>query len=348
MTVLELDLFRPRPEPERDGRGRPLVVPPEGGDPVPYTRCTTAIDCLEDKTNIDGYHQRMVAAGLGAREDLWLMAAAKGLEPHPSTPAHQRKKWRDEMNALCEEAQEAGGASRKANTGTALHEFTERMDAGLSLGPVPSEWQEHLRAYESATASFEPTKIETFSVEDDLRIGGTPDRVLKINGGSYIGDLKTGNVSWGLGKMAMQLAVYAHSETHERSPLAPDMDLSRGVIIALDATTARCHLIWLDLAAGWEAVQLATKVRAWRARTDLVLADATQEAALEVEQARDLTQEAAASLRSAIAAAGSPDELISLWRSAGNVWTAEFSELAAHRKAELIAGAAGWVAQVEL
>ena len=36
----------------RDHWNRPLVVPPGGGNPVPYTRCTTFIDPLEDQYNL--------------------------------------------------------------------------------------------------------------------------------------------------------------------------------------------------------------------------------------------------------------------------------------------------------
>lgn len=328
----------------RDRWGRPMVVPPTGGKAVPYTRCTTYVSCLEDTYNLSKWQKRMVAVGLVQRPDLLLKASSLGMPPEDESAA---RKWKAQMDDTCESATEAAQASASATIGTALHSLTERIDRGLDVGVIPDSYKPHLKAYEAATSAFTAVHIERFSVNDDLQIGGTPDRVLRIDGHDklIIGDVKTGSVEYGVGKMAMQLAVYAHSqlynhETGARTPLG-DVDLQRGLIIALNAKTGLCDLIWIDLQAGWEAVQLCRQVRAWRARKDLSKPYSLEQSALPMsptvaqEQARDLTVEAQTALVIAINSAASNDDLIRLWTAAGTAWTPQHTELASARKAAL-------------
>src|SRR5215831_14489249 len=105
------DTFDPIPPAIRRDRWlRPLVVPPGGGKPVPYTRCTTYVSALEDTYNLSRWQQRMVAIGLAERQDLLLAVAA-----HRDDKAH--------LNELCEKALEAAKGSAPATTGTALHKL---------------------------------------------------------------------------------------------------------------------------------------------------------------------------------------------------------------------------------
>jgi len=59
----------------RDRYGRPMVVPPKGGKPVPYTRTTTVAGSLDDGTALVAWKLRMAAAGLTLRPDLLLAAS---------------------------------------------------------------------------------------------------------------------------------------------------------------------------------------------------------------------------------------------------------------------------------
>src|SRR5690606_25497180 len=82
-----------------------------------------------------------------------------------------------------------------------------------------------------------------------------------------------GSIEFGALKIAMQLAVYSRSvlydpATRERTPLEVDQD--RAIVIHLPAGQGRCELHWVDIAAGWEAVQVATQVRQWRKRRGLL------------------------------------------------------------------------------
>lgn len=246
----------------RDRWGRPLVVPPEGGAPVAYTRCTTYVSCLEDTHGLALWQQRMVALGLADRPDLLLAVSA-----------HRDDTRR--LNEITAQARDAAAAGAAATTGTALHALTERIDRGQPLGAVPAAYQADLDAYRQATAGLEVLAVEQFVVCDPLRVGGTLDRLVRVAGRVYVADIKTGDITHAAGKIAMQLAVYAHSvpydhATRQRTPRPWPVETDRGLVIHLPAGTGQCQLWWVDLAAGWEAVQLARQVRAWRARRDLL------------------------------------------------------------------------------
>ena len=257
---MSTDLIDPPTQPiPRDRYGRPLVVPPGGGNPVPYTRCTTYVDCLDDTYNLGRWQQRNVAIGLAQRPDLLIAVAATD------------RGDKEALNKLTEQAQEAAQAHAAATTGTALHSFTERHDRGSNPGPVPAAYQPDIAAYVAATDPLETVAIERFCVCDELQVGGTADRVVLYQGRAYIADLKTGSIEWGQAKIAMQLAMYAHSVPYEHTTatrgLYPvDVDLFRGIVVHLPAGTGRCALYWVDLEAGWAGVQLAGQVRQWRSR----------------------------------------------------------------------------------
>ena len=248
---------------ERDRWGRPLIVPPDGGKPRAYTRCTTFVDALDDKYNLSRWQQRMVVLGLADRPDLVLSASAVDTDDKAA------------LNSIADQAMDAAKARAAANTGTALHSLTERVDRGQPLGTIPDAYRADVDAYRAATAEFHPLCIETFTVLDDLRIGGTPDRVVRYGDRAYIADVKTGSVEYAAGKISMQLAVYSRALRYnpdggQRSDYPEPVDRERGIVIHLPAGTGECHLYWVDIAAGWDAVQLAGNVRTWRARRGLL------------------------------------------------------------------------------
>ena len=103
----------------RDRWGRPLITPVDGGKPIPYTRVSTLAKALDDKTALTDWKCRQIAIGLAARPDLVTKTKACG----------------DDKRALKEVVQEALSAAqsdRAANVGTALHAFTEKIDAGAA------------------------------------------------------------------------------------------------------------------------------------------------------------------------------------------------------------------------
>jgi hypothetical protein len=223
------------------------------------------VSALEDTYNLARWQQRMVAIGLADRPDLLLAVSASSRDDKAG------------LNRITDQAMDAAKASAAATTGTALHALTERIDRGDQLPIVPAAYLEDLDAYREATKVLEPLLIEQFTVLDELRIGGTPDRLVNYNGTGYIADVKTGSIDFAAGSIAQQLAVYARSmpydhDTGERAPYPVPVDTSRGIIIHLPAGSGQCTLHWIDLDAGWAGVQLSQQVRAWRSRKDLLTA----------------------------------------------------------------------------
>jgi hypothetical protein len=321
---------------EENRFNRPLVKHPETGKLTPYTRTTTYVKCLDDESALTRWKQRKVARGLSKRDDLLLAVASMGDQPEEDD-ADQVKTWKREMDKLCESAMEADGSSKAATTGTALHAIMETDDKGIDPGRLPGDYQRYLDAYRRATSHLEHVYIEQFMVRDDLKVGGTPDRIMKVPGNDQlvIGDIKTGvNLDFGQAAIAMQLAMYANSQlydpaTGKRTNL--DINLDRGLIIALNSKTGICELMWIDIATGWEGVRLARNVRSWRSRRKFTTPYIGQGAG-----AQDLVAEAQAALVQAIVAAESPEALVRLWQRAGTAWAEEHTGLAAQRKAELL------------
>ena len=340
-----MTIVTPPPAINRDRYGRPLVIPPGGGKPVPYTRCTTYVKCIADTYNLQAWMQRMVAIGLASRPDLLLAVSA-----------HRDDKR--ELDSICEKAREAAQASAAATTGTALHALTELVDRGEELPPLPPGPKASLEAYAAATADLTAVHIERFTVLDTLQIGGTPDRIVQLGDKRYIADIKSGNIEYGALEIAMQLAVYARSKLYDIPTGGRDLhaaDPSRGLVIHLPATDnpaeARCELRWFDLEAGWYAVNVATQVREKRklkfadltepytgplpyVRPDAPTAAGmptntgmTRRRAVEAAQKPDLP--------ALIAAAPDADALRALWAAHESEWDDHLTELAKRRLTEL-------------
>ena len=315
-----MTLTSPELEIKRDRFDRPLVTPPGGGKPVAYTRCTTYVDAVDDKWNLQQWEKRMVATGLSMRPDLLL-----------SVSAHHDD--RDKMDRICTDAKEAAAASAKATIGTAVHKLTERIDRGLEVGIVPDAYLADLAAYTETTKDFKAVHIEKFCVLDSLKIGGTPDRVVSYEGKRFISDVKTGDVTWGIGKIAAQLSVYARSHlydvvTGERT--VHGADLEWGLIIHLPAGEGVCTPIWVNLVEGWSNVIVARDVRA---RRKLRFSDLTKPFAQgPVDDALVVVEQKALSIPEQIAACTTADEVRSLWTPD---WTDDLNDLARNHIASL-------------
>ncbi|MDR1212803.1 MAG: PD-(D/E)XK nuclease family protein [Propionibacteriaceae bacterium] len=227
---------------------------------------TTFIKAVDDQTNLTGWKQRQVVVGLVARNDLRLRAASLGSQPLDEVDA---KRWRAQMGEVCEDAMKAAGSDAAATVGTALHAFTEALDKG-EKPHIPDDLVGHMKNYRAATSGFKVAHIERLLVCDEFKTAGTADRIWEIDGRLVIGDIKTGNVDYpsAVQSFAMQLGLYAHSMIYDpataaRSPL-DGIRLDWGLVAALDAKTGDCRLLEVDIARGWEAVQLAAQVREWR------------------------------------------------------------------------------------
>lgn len=301
-------MLRPSPQIERDRWGRPIVVLPDGSKRVPYRRCTTFIDVLDDRYNLELWKQRQVADGLARRPDLVLKAAAAAGD-------------KTELNEVTKQALEAAGSSSAATTGSAVHSITEQIDRGLDA-MIPPTATADIDAYRAATAHLSMRLIEVFVVHDEYQVGGTFDRVVELDGVRYVADIKTGSIDYASSKIAMQLAVYARSKLYEiRSGRRSNLDVhqQRGLVIHLPAGAGECTLHWADLDAGWEGAQLCRDVWQWRARKGLLDASAPQPP--------DLPE--------LIERCGDTESLRALWEAHQTVWTEAHTAAAKARIAAL-------------
>lgn len=266
----------------RDWWKRPGIMPPDWqilNDPErePYTRATTVAGTLDDGFGLTEWKMRMTALGVAMRQDLGVAVVAA-------------RDDKNKLNSLANQAKEYAGASSGANQGTALHSLTEQYDKGtLDLSIVPEAYRGDLIAYGEATRRLNNHLIETFTVCDAFKIAGTPDRVVEWTGervelpwddilepgGFHIGDVKTDKtLDFGQRKYAVQLAIYANSkgyrfEDDSRFDL-PNVSKKTGLIAHMPATTGTCHLYAINIAAGWDALQVSVWARAWNKRKDLI------------------------------------------------------------------------------
>lgn len=271
---------------ERDRFGRPLIIPPEGGRAIPYTRASTLAKILDDTTQLTLWKQRKTAEGLIRRPDL--ITNLSGILANGDPDADRVTKT--DLNQLCSQAIEAAGASRGATAGTGFHSLTEALDRGEKIPWVSAEDRARLNAYHTATLGLEAVDMETFVVCDELKTAGSFDRLWRLpDGRVVVGDLKTGKseADYPLAT-TIQMAIYAHGLRYSppgagewngnvaafcRTQLDLELDETIGLLIHMPPSGG-CKVIPLDLVKGWEAAKVAAHVknvvRAWKPR-DLIL-----------------------------------------------------------------------------
>ena len=253
----------------RDRWGRPLIIPADGGKPIPYTRFSSHGQCLEDRFGLEKWKIRTAGKGLASRPDLFAQVAA-------CPPDDSRR-----LDTLMEAALEAGGSSVGAGLGTALHEFTQNFDLGVyGLDDIPEPWRHDVEAYADTLERFglviDRELIEVSLVNDELMLAGTADRFYERADGTLVcADIKTGK-QIGDNPLAyiVQLAAYANSmrydiETGSRETVGP-VDLEHGILVHLPSGKARCDIYQVDLREGLEVAKLASRVRIQQKRRGLV------------------------------------------------------------------------------
>jgi hypothetical protein len=254
-------------EPNRDRWGRPFIKPLNGGEPEAYTRVSTLAKTLDDLNTLMDWKSRMVAKGMARRPDLIALASANGDDYKT-------------MQGVIKDAMAAAEAGAAANTGTALHTFTELIDEGRDIAHAPAALQPHLQAYRTALAmgQLRPVMAEQFVVVDEIKVAGSFDRMFAMgNQAVVLSDLKTGKDPWKYGlALAVQLACYSRGSLYDiatgvRTPL-PQINQDFGLLIALPAasTEPKASVHTVDLIKGWQAAQVAAWVRDIRKDKDLV------------------------------------------------------------------------------
>jgi hypothetical protein len=244
--------------PPRAGDGRPLIVPPGGGEPTPYERPSTLAKVLDDPEPLTRWRHRTLAYGLAARLDLLDRLEQGG--DHGAA---------DQVVA---EALAEGGANVAAEVGTALHALTELADLGLELpGDVSRSHRRIVAGYERLRDAhrLDPVGVEVFVASDAWRAAGTLDRLYRLpDGAVVIGDLKTtprrAAAQWSARAWGVQLALYAdgvrYGHPGARAPLHDQLDPNRGLIVQLPRDGSPPRLWLLDLEAARPDVALAVEV----------------------------------------------------------------------------------------
>lgn len=248
-----MNTFNPFAQPQanelpRDRWGRPLITPPDGGDSTAYTRASTLGKVLDDTYNLGQWMNRMVALGMAKRPDLVLRAAAID---DPDDRGQKKT-----LQEIADRAKDSAAPS-KAELGSAMHQFSERVDKGEPIDIVPPQYRPDIGAYLQTIEDhgLEVVSIEIFVVDDDNQVAGTYDRIYRLtknlpipsqlanqlfedgpvegpnspfihDGGTVylkagqhiIGDIKTGSsVVLSAGSFAVQLGTYANGTAYDHS-----------------------------------------------------------------------------------------------------------------------------------
>jgi hypothetical protein len=255
-------------EPERDRWGRYKLTDPTNPEAEirPWTRATTIAGTLDDKFGLHAWEIRQVIIGLVKSPDLLDLAYASDPED------------KQQLEEIAENAKKFAGGDVNSNRGTALHRFTQRLDAG-SLSRSPRQWQEHLDAYmafkEAEGIQTHPSFIERITVVPELETAGTMDRIVKHEGEAKIGDVKTGSLGYDGMKIAIQLAIYAHGaglwdeKTGKWLPM-PKVSQTEGLVFHLPQSRDEGgnlippQLYRVDIDTGWKLAKAAYWIRELR------------------------------------------------------------------------------------
>lgn len=321
-----------KPSLARDRYDRPLIVPPEGGDPVPYTRASTLSDYITGEAKgLWIWKQRHLAKGLSEREDLAALAASL---PVLTGDSAQDRETNRGLDPIIERAIDQAKLHYKADWGTAIHAFT---DPETEPGPVPARMVPDVEAFEDAAKGLVPVRSETFCVCDELRVAGTFDNIYALLvwlGGpdaiwQRITDKKTGHLK--PFEVAIQLAVYSRSvgydiETKERYPLVETgtLDQEIGIAMHIPKGQGKAEFHEVNLTVGWEAAQHAAAIRDLRAGQTRLLTPAP-----------DYFAEQRMALTIAIMQAESREQMQAVYETYRPIWTHGARDLARDRLSAL-------------
>lgn len=249
----------------RDRWGRYLVVPPDGGKPIGYTRATTIAKTIEDQHSLIAWKARTAAKGFTLRPELLKMIAV----------TDDRKALDD----LVEQAAQAGGATERRDEGTALHRALELHYTGE---PVPAMFRADVDAVVAALEAHGLSVVagmtERICVLDEHTIAGTFDLIVKAGSTLYIADFKTGkSLDYSGLSFATQLAIYAHADnlytqgavkdgSQDRRDEMPSVDRAVALVMHVQPGSGHCDVHEVDIAVGRRALDMAIEVRDMRNR----------------------------------------------------------------------------------
>ncbi|KAA0021828.1 hypothetical protein [Antrihabitans cavernicola] len=260
----------------RDQWGRPFVSQ-DGGplkfegkrktptNAVGYQRVSTLAGVLDDKSMLGEWQAAQTAIGVVRERSVYAQLA--------SLVSKHKDPWREsktQLKQLVARAQQAASSDDGSGLGTAFHDLTEVDDKGQEPDFMLEMFRPWLAAYREVMAAWEVLDAEPFLVVDELQVAGSMDKLLRHreSGAIVAADLKTGasDPFYPL-KVEIQVACYAHGQKYDqatgvRTPLHPDIDLKRGLLIHVPVRggVPSAKLYPLDLERGWRAAQVARQV----------------------------------------------------------------------------------------
>jgi hypothetical protein len=273
---------------ERDRWGRPLLYPPQGGKAVAYTRASTMAKWLDSQAGLINWKASMAMIGMARSKPIQARIAA--IVARTENDAYRENK--EALKDLVENATQIAQAQGRADLGTAVHEFTELLDAGtLDWQFVPEQLKAPLALYREKMQAFETVDTEVFVAVDadnngkTIRGAGSLDRIIRHpEFGVCVADIKTGaeEPKYPLG-VTTQVAIYSRGSRYRdarfsgspafddgepnadgtafRKELHPELNKSVGIMIHLPLEKAECSLYALDLDHGWESMLLGHRVQ---------------------------------------------------------------------------------------
>lgn len=328
--------------------GRYYLPHPDTGEKSYFTRATTVAKTLPDLFNVNQWEKRVIVKGMAMSPEL-VMAAG----PIPLDDDRQHKK---DLQDIAYRAKERAGGNEGSTRGKAFHTLTEIVDRGepIPIGTSPDHVKQ-LKLYRESLdgigAVVHPAWMERLVWNREFGIVGRTDRALLVDpeklldegrnryirpgaSASIIGDVKSQkSMDFGCMDIGVQLAIYAHADlTWNEETLEweePDIELNRDVAVVMhvpsnDSNVADIHVI--DIARGWELVQVAMEVRAARKET----------------LNRKLERPGGNDWGRAIMNATTKQELSRIWSeaNAAGEWTDKLLELGKARQAEIEKGEA--------
>lgn len=276
----------------RDRFGRPMLYPLQGGSRAPYTRVSTAAKWTDDKGGLINWTASQAMIGLIKSRPL----QARVSSLIASTESDTYREHKSQLKELVDNATQIAQASGRADFGTAIHQFTELIDAGkMDWTYVPDSLKGPLEAYQVAMEGVTVLDMEVFVTVDDIvggkevRIAGSMDRVLDHpKFGVVVADLKTGKdePSYPSG-VTTQVAIYSRGlryrddvfagtpvfddgnpnadSTAFRKPLWDNVSQTVGLMLHCPLEKVRgkyiCDIYPLDLERGWKTLELGMKIQ---------------------------------------------------------------------------------------
>ena len=231
-----------------------------------FPRVSTIARTLSDEFGLTAWKLRMAVKGVALRPDLIARAASADTTVDKGT-----------LDKIVESALERAEAGAGANLGSAMHKFTERLDAGESIASmgVPAQLVPDLEAYAAALKAHGFTVLPEYSertvVNPEHNHAGTWDRIVRDRDGRlYVLDLKTGkDLSYSWLEIAIQEALYSRARLMcSRDFLVydpvPTTDQMKALVLHLPIGTGRAQIYGVPIDKGYRAALVAMEVRAMR------------------------------------------------------------------------------------